>query len=158
MSYSIAVKVKSPTFSNRRLNVGVRIGGTPGPAGPAFDYMFDAGSINISGASAIDITDATSIPSNALTGVITLTSSNATESIDQLANMVEGVPVRFFAEAGLKVTFESNNLDVGSVGDPLQPRCLGGVNITINGDYHEWIEFTKIDGDIVQTNSGIYTL
>lgn len=157
MSFSVTVKVKSPTFTNKRLNTSVRLGGIPGPAGPAFDYMFDAGSIDITSDTQIDISDATAIPSNALKGAITLESSNATESIDQLANMVEGVPVRFFADAGLKVTFESNDQDVNAVTDPLQPRCLGGRPITIDGDYNEWIEFTKLNGVISQTNAGIYT-
>lgn len=157
MTLIIKAYVKSPTFTNKRLNANISVRGIPGPAGPSFDRNFNAGSVVITGATQIDINDATTIPANALMGSVTLTSGNATENISQIANMVEGVPVRFFSEPGLIVNYVSNDEDIAGTGDALQPRCQGGVNVQVNGDYNEWIEFTKLNGIISQTNAGIYT-
>lgn len=151
MSNIISVRIKNPTFSNRRLNVGVSVRGIPGSAGPAFDRNYAAEDIDITSLTDIDHGDGYSFPSNALLASVILTSDNETESIEDIENLPEGVPTRYFPEAGLIVTFVSGAVSTN-------PRCEGGINVQVNGDNKEWIEFTKINGIVSQTNAGIYSL
>lgn len=150
MSYSVTVKVTSPTFSNKRLNTSVRVGGTPGPAGPSFDQDFDAGTIPLDGITVIDYTLLTAVPSNALKASAALTSIYTTESIENITNMPANIPIRFFPASGVTITF------VHGTGTN-NPRCSTGINVEVNGTKKEWIEFTKINGVVCQTNSGIYS-
>jgi len=83
-------------------------------------------------------------------GIMGLSSTNATESINLFANFVEGVPVRFNPEVGLTVTF------VHGTGAN-QPRCNGATNKVINGSNGDTIEFVKrADGFIYQANGNTF--
>lgn len=151
MSLTTEVIVKNPTFTNKVLNVEVKVSGIAGPPGPTLIPSLDLGSFSITGVDSIDIDDDLNpIPSNTIAAFVQLNSSNATETIKTLVDMPAGIPIRFHAAASLIITFEH------AVGTN-KPRCLGGINNSINGDYNEWIEFTKIDGKVLQTNIGKYS-
>ncbi len=83
-------------------------------------------------------------------GIANLSSTNATESIDTFANFQTGVPVRFYPETGLVVTFVHNTA-------ANKPRCAGASNAIVDGTTGDWIEFTKaVDGFIYQTGISNY--
>lgn len=70
-------------------------------------------------------------------GVVNLTSANATESIATFSNFPVNQPVRFYPAAGLTVTFISSTTFAN------EPHCAGGVDVVLNGDNGDWVEFTK---------------
>lgn len=150
MSNVISVRIISPTFTNTRLNAVVSVRGLPGTPGPSFDRNYQAPDIDITSLTAIDHGDGYSFPASALLASVNLTSTNSTESITDIENQPLGVPVRYFPESGLVVTF------VHGTGGT-NPRISTGINVELNGNKNEWIEFTNINGTICQTNSGIYS-
>ncbi len=148
MSYNIQVIVATPVFTGKQLNVGVSVSGLPGTPGPSFDMDFDGGNIDITGLTTLNNT--VTVPSNAIKAHIKLTSSNANENIDTVTNLPSNVPIRFFADSGVTVNFISGT-------GTNNPRLDGGINCQVHGDYNEWLELTKINGVVCQTNKGIYT-
>lgn len=98
----------------------------------------------ITGLTTIDIT-----ASKNYIGKVTLTSSNATETINLFANFPDNHPVRFYPASGLTVTFTHNT-------GANQPTCAGGINAVVNGTNGDWIEFTKTGTRIYQTGGETY--
>lgn len=81
-------------------------------------------------------------------GILKLTSTNATETINLFANFPVFQPVRFSPETGLTVTFtHATGAD--------QPICSGGVNAVINGTTASWIEFTRKE---TYVGSGVFRI
>jgi len=87
--------------------------------------------LSITCATTLDVT----IPFNYI-GILELTSTNATETINLFANFPVFQPVRFAPETGLTVTFTHAT-------GANQPICSGGVDAVINGTTSSWIEFTR---------------
>ncbi len=147
--YNVEVVVTSPVFTNKQLSVEVSVSGVPGAAG-SVNNDFAAGNINISSLTNINVSLASALVAGTVNASIGLTSSNATESIQTLTNLVADVPYRFYPAAGLKVTFV-HNVAAG------KPRCQGGVNLTIDGDYGEWVEIKKHNSILYVQSYGVYS-
>lgn len=151
MDLIIETKITEPTFTSDRLTAEVHINGLPGPAGPSFARRNECDPIDITGATDIDMNDTTGVPASALLASVQLTSTNSTESITKFKNMTADVPVRFYPEAGLKVTIVHGTDDVE------KPRLQGGVDLTLDGDLLEWVEITNFLGRALVTNYGKYS-
>jgi len=103
-----------------------------------FEYLYD-----ITGLTTLDIG-----ANNNYIGIALIQSTNPTESINLFANFPERQRVRFYPDI-VVLTFIS-----GSGAN--QPICEGGINAVLDGSKGDWIEFTKINGKIYQTNIGTY--
>lgn len=93
--------------------------------GSSFELSFD-----VTGLTTLNI-----LKKNSYIGLITMTSTNPKESIDLFLNFTPEHPVRFKPAAGKKITFV-NGTGIG------QPQCVGGVDLVLDGDRGDWVEFT----------------
>lgn len=96
----------------------------------------------ITGLTTLDLT-----ATDSLIGRNILSSTNATESINLFSNFPDYIPVRFYPETGLTVTFVHNT-------GANQPRCGGAVNVILNGTNGDWVEFTKNDAGVIYQTGG----
>lgn len=109
-------------------------------------YTLDGGinpttPINVTGG----IIDLSILPDNLIRQEVIINSTDSNISI--LNGMPDNWPIRFQPISGLTITFVNGVL-----------RCLGNINVILNGTNNEWIEFTKINGTITQTNSYLTSL
>ncbi len=100
-------------------------------------------SFDITGLTTLDITAALNY-----VGIVNLTSTNPTESIDTIINFPNNQPFRIYPAPGLTVTFVHG-------GGPSQPHCAGSANVVVNGTKLNYIEFTYLNGRICQTGGFI---
>lgn len=96
---------------------------------------------DVSGVSYVQMT-----PGDCYIGELLLTSSNSSETIDNIKNLPEGRCVRVYPQAGLSVTFATRGVI----------KMQNGTSFTINGTHGDWIEFEKRGGQILHTNTGKY--
>lgn len=110
---------------------------------------------SITGATTIDPSTA-GIVKGIVSQSVVLTSANPTETINTIttAKMPNYWPVRFFAASGLTVTFTNSGTLVCQ--STLNTVLNGTANAVINGTNGDWVEFTKINGVIYQTNCAKY--
>lgn len=80
-------------------------------------------------------------------GIVTLTTTNTTESLSTLLNLPTRFPIRFYASSGKSITF------VHGTGSN-QPQLKGYTDVTINGTNGEWIEFFVKAGKIYENARG----
>lgn len=78
-------------------------------------------------------------------GIVNLTSSSATETISVIDYLQSNHPVKFYAAAGLIVTFTNGTL-----------KNLNGSNVIINGTNGDWVEYVMLNDIVYQTGSGVY--
>ena len=103
----------------------------------------------------ISITSVTTLTNSATygghVGIIYLTSSNATETINLFANAPQNQPFRIYPVSGLTVTFTHAT-------GANQPILKGAANKSINGTKGEWVEITysSLTSRFYETNSGQY--
>ncbi len=95
----------------------------------------------VSGMSYVQMT-----PADCHIGELLLTSTNSTETINNIKNLPEGRCVRVYLQAGLSVTFATGGVI----------KMQNGSSFTINGTHGDWIEFEKRGGKILHTNTGKY--
>jgi len=112
------------------------------------DITIENGFSNYTGIIDITALDTIDLVTNEAAGIISLFSSNATETIKTISMSQEYFPVRFYVEPGLTVTF----ISLGITGIKL----VGGGPAIINGTTGDWIEFQSIGGVIYETNKGQY--
>ena len=105
------------------------------------------GALNISGLTTINPISLASTPKNAVVTTVYLQSTNSIETINNIINIDDDVPTRFKPLTGLKVTFTDGAIIISA-----------GLNKDVDGSKGEWIEFTKTNGVIIQTNEGIYSI
>ena len=96
-----------------------------------------------------DITGSTSIgltSDDKYIGLVNLTSSNSSESIESVGYIKEGRILRCKPHNGLIITFHHG----------VNIKMKGATNTNINGSNREWIDFQKIDGVVCEINRGQY--
>lgn len=116
--------------------------------------VVNLGTLDITGLTTADISAAINpiIPQNTLYAFVKLTSTNGTENINLIESLPILIPVRFFIGSALVVTF------VSGTSVPNNPRVSAGLNTEVGNVANEWIEFAKINGVVLETSRGIYSI
>lgn len=130
------------------IEVALPLSATFGAAATVQDKKCVEGYSNFEETEIITGTNVVNITGDEVCGRIILSSANPAETLDTITGLTqENFPVRFYPETGLIATFTNVAANYS---------LAGGIPAVLDGTNGDWVEFTRLNGVIYQTNGENY--